>query len=132
MSHQINTALLNKVQKTNSYDIGILEKLENLTDWKFLTKSISKLLKSNSLLWVLGKLTLVEREILEKEGFKHFTLPMNPVLLKFKKLTRKICLQFWKLGLYPLPYLTLKPSMEMVTNLNAFLRGWQSYSSFLY
>ncbi len=132
VSHQISTALLNKVQKTNSYDIGILEKLENLTDWKFLTKSISKLLKSNSLLWVLGKLTLAEKEILEKEGFKHFTLHMNPLLLKIKKLTRKICLQFWKLGLYPLPYLTLKPSMEMVPNLNVFLRGWQSYFPFLY
>ena len=95
-------------------------------------KYISKSLKSNSLLWVLGKITSIEREFLKKEGFKPFPIYKNPVVSKIKTLNRKLCLFFWKLGLYPLPYLTLKPAMKMIPNLNVFLRGWQARFPFLY
>ena len=132
VSHQIKTTILNKIQKNQSYDIGILETLENQTDWKYLVKSISKLLKSNSLLWVLGKLTSFEREILKKEGFKSYFVNKNSIALKIKKISRKFCFLFWKLGMYPFPYLTLKPAMETVPNLNVFLRGWQAYLPSLY
>ena len=132
VSHQIKTTTLHKIKKNQSYDIGILETLENQTDWKYLVKSISKLLKSNSLLWVLGKLTSFEREILKKEGFKSYFVNKNSIALKIKKISRKFCFLFWKLGMYPFPYLTLKPAMETVPNLNVFLRGWQAYLPSLY
>ncbi len=132
VSHQIKTTTLDKTQKYHSYDIGILETLENQVDWKFLVKSISKLLKLNSLLWVLGKLTSNEREILKRESFKPFVLGKNSAVLKIKKISKKICFLFWKLGMYPFPYLTLKPAMETIPNLNVFLRGWQAYFPFLY
>ncbi len=132
VSEQIKTTILNKTLKYHSYDIGVLETLANQTDWKFLVKSISKLLKSNSLLWIFGKLTSFEREILKREGFKPFVLSKNSAILKIKTISRKICFLFWKLGRYPFPYLTLKPSMEVVPNLNDFLRGWQAYFPFLY
>ena len=132
VSHQIYTTILNNTQKSHSYDIGILETSENQAEWRFSVKLISKLVKLNSILWVLGKLTSSERELIEKEGFKLFTLSKKPVVSKFKVLNKKLCMFFWKFGKYPLPYLTLKPPMEMVSNLNVFLRGWQSYFPFLY
>ena len=132
VSHQIKTTILHKIKKNQSYDIGILEKQDNQTDWKYMVKSISNLLKSNSLLWVLGKLTSFEREILKKEGFKSYFVSKNSIVLKIKKLSRKFCFLFWKLGKFPFPYLTLKPAMETTPNLNAFLRGWQAYLPFLY
>ena len=95
-------------------------------------KSISKLLKSNSLLWVLGKLTSFEREILKREGFKSYLANKNSIALKIKKKSRKFYFLFWKLGMYPFPYLTLKPAMELLPKLNVFLRGWQAYLPFLY
>jgi len=132
VNHQIKTTILNKIQKKRSYDIGILETKENTTDWKYLVKSISNLLKSNSILWVLGKLTSFEREILRREGFKSYVVNKNSIALKIKKISRKIYFLFWKWGMYPFPYLTLKPAMELVPNLNVFLRGWQAYLPFLY
>ena len=132
VNKQIKTAILNKFQKNQSYDIGILEILENQTDWKYLAKSISKLLKPNSLLWVLGKLTSFEREILKREGFKSYFVNKNSIALKIKKISRNFCFLFWKLGVYPFPYLTLKPVMEPVPNLNVFLRGWQASLPFFY
>ena len=50
VNRQIKTTILNKIEKNQSYDIGILETVENQTDWEFLVKNVSKLLKSNSLL----------------------------------------------------------------------------------
>ena len=132
VSHQIKTTMLNNIQESRSYKIGILETLENQADWKLLARSISILLKSNSLLWVLGKLTSFEREILKREGFKPYVLNKNSKMLKIKNLNRKLCFLFWNLGMYPLPYLTLKPPMEMESNLNVFLRGWQAYLPFFY
>jgi hypothetical protein len=132
VSHQIQTALLNKIKKSRSFNIGILETSENPSEWKFLVKSITKLLKSSSLLWILGKLTKNEYEILKKEGFRTYVQNRSSRLLKLKEISRKICYQFWKMGLYPFPYLTLKPAMETVPNLHVFLRGWQAYLQFLY
>ena len=132
VSHKIKTTILNNIQKSRSYNIGILETLENQAEWKFLARNISILLKSNSLLWVLGKLTSFEREVLKREGFKPYVLNKNSKMLKIKNLSRKFCFLFWKLGMYPLPYLTLKPPMDMEPNLNVFLRGWQVYLPFLY
>jgi len=132
VSHQIKTTIINKIQRSSSYDIGILETLEKQTDWKVLVKSISRLLKPNSVLWVLGKLTSSEREILKSEGFKPYNFNKNSIVLQIKKYSRKVCFLFWQLGMYPFPYLTLKPPMEPVPNLNVFLRGWQAYFSFLY
>ena len=132
VSHQIQTALLNKIRKLNSYNIGILETHANQADWKFLVKSMSTLLKSNSLLWVLGKLSSFEIEMLKREGFKPYLFKRDLRTLKIKKISRKVCLQFWKMGIYPFPYLTLKPAMETVPNLNVFLRGWQAYFPFLF
>ncbi len=132
VSHQIKTTILNKIQKNQSYDIGILETLENQTDWKYLVKYISKLLKKNALLWVLGKLTSFKREILKREGFKSYFVNKNSRVLKIKEISRKFCFLFWKFGMYPFTYLTIKPAMEQVPNLNAFLRGWQAYLPFLF
>jgi len=132
VNHQIQTTLLNKLQKSRSYNIGILEIQKNRAEWKFLVKSISRLLKKNALLWVLGKLSSSEIELLHREGFKPYALNKNPIALKIRDISRKICLLFWKMGKYPFPYLTLKPAMEIVPNLNVFLRGWQAYFPFLY
>ena len=132
VNQQIQTTILNTLQKSLSYNIGILEIQENQAEWKFLVKSISRLLKKNALLWVLGKLSSSEIEILHREGFKPYILNKNPIALKIRDISRKFCLLFWKMGKYPFPYLTLKPAMEIVPNLNVFLRGWQAYFSFLY
>ena len=70
--------------------------------------------------------------MIKKEGFKPYTFRKTSVVLKIKEISKNICFLFWKLGMYPLPYLTLKPAMETPTNLNIFLRGWQSNLSFIY
>jgi hypothetical protein len=132
VSHQIETALLNDLQKSNTHDIGILEKQANQAVWKFMVRSISELLKKNSLLWVLGELSSFEKKALRREGFKPYNFNRSSGVLKIKNLSKKICLQFWKMGMYPFPYLTLKPVMDPVPNLNVFLRGWQKYFPFLY
>ena len=132
VSHQIRTTILDKTQKLRSYDIGILETLTNQTNWRFLVKSISNLLKKNAVIWVLGKLSSSDIEILQREGFKPFVLNKNPTALKIKNISRKICLLFWKTGMYPFPYITLKPAMETVPNLKVFLRGWQAKFQIFY
>jgi len=132
VNNQIQTLLLNNLEKSHTYNIGILENQKNQAEWKFLVKSVSRLLKKDALLWVLGKLSSSEIEILQREGFKPYVLHKNPIALKIKEISRKICILFWKMGKYPYPYLTLKPAMEMVPNLNVFLRGWQAYFPFLY
>ncbi len=132
VNHQIQTTMLNNLQKSYTYNIGILEVQKNQAKWKFLVESISRLLKKNSLLWVLGNLDLSEIEILHRKGFKPYVLNKNLITLKIRDFSRKICVQFWKMGRYPFPYLTLKPAMEIVPNLNVFLRGWQTYFPFLY
>ena len=128
----IFTVNLNEFKKFKSFDIGILEKLQSQAKWKLQVKYLSKLLKTNALLCVLGELTKVETEILFREGFKTYEVKTNPLILKLKDLSRKICHGFWKFGNFPLPYLTLKPSMESVPNLSMFLRGWQAYFPYLY
>ena len=132
VNHQIQTTLLNKLQKSHSYNIGILETQKNQAEWKFVVKSISRLLKNNALLWVLGKLSSSEIETLHREGFKPYVLNKNPIALKIRDISRKICFLLWKIGKYPFPYLTLKPAMEIVPNLNVFLRGWQANIPILY
>jgi len=132
VKNQIKTVILNTIEKSSSYDIGILEKQVNLKNWEFLVKSIGRLLKSSSLLWVFGKLTSSEHDILKKEGFKAYVLKKSPIILKVKNTSRKVCYQFWKLGKYPFPYLTIKPTMEIVPNLNVFIRGWQANFPFLF
>ena len=123
MSHQIKTTILDKTQKLRSYDIGILETATNQANSRFFVKSISKFLKKNALLLVLGKLSSSEIEILRRQGFKPYVLKKNPIVLKIRDISRKIFLLFWKMGKCPFPYLTLKPAMESVPNLNVFLRG---------
>ena len=132
VKNQIKTTILDKIQKLRSYDIGILEALTNQANWRFLVKSISNLLKKNALLWVLGNLSSSEIEILHREGFKPYIFKKNPIVLKIKNMSRKFCLLFWKMGLYPFPYLTLKPTMETVPNLNVFIRGWQANLPFFF
>lgn len=132
LSYQIKTALLNEIPVTNTYYIGILETKTNQKVWKYIVKLISKRLKSNSLLWILGNLSSFEKETLKGEGFRPYKFSNSQVALKIKSLSKKICLQFWKKGMYPFPYLTLKPAMESVQNLNVFLRGWQKFFSILY
>ena len=132
VSDQIKTTFLNKIQELNHFNVGLLETLQNQDYWVFLVKSISTLLKSNSLLWVLGELTSFQNEILKREGFKKYIFKNDSKTQKIKNFSRKFCFQFWKMGLYPLPYLTLKPSMETTPNLNVFLRGWQPYIPFIY
>ena len=126
VNNQIKTAILNKIKNKTPFDIGFLETPKNQANWEFLIKSISRLLKSNSLLWVLGDVTSMEKELLKREGFKPYIFNENSIFLKIKNISRKICFQSWKMGLYPFPYLTLKPAMEPVPNLNVFLRGWQA------
>jgi len=132
VNHQIKTVMVNKIQKSYSFDIGVVETPSNQADWKTFLRILSKSLKSNSLLWVLGKLTSTEKKILKREGFKPYMISKNSILLNIKKISRKICFQFWKMGFYPFPYITLKPAMELVPNLNVFLRGWQASFPFLY
>ncbi|KKL09870.1 hypothetical protein LCGC14_2561520, partial [marine sediment metagenome] len=132
VDHQIKTVMLNRIKNLSTYDIGILEIQESFVDWLFYVDSISKLLKKSSLLWILGELNPFEKKILKKEGFKPYIIYKNPIILKIKKISRKICFLFLKIGKYPFPYITLKPVMEMVPNLNVFLRGWQSKLPFLY
>ena len=132
VNHQIQTTKLKKLQKAHSFDIGILEIQKNQADWRFLVKYISKLLKKNALLWVLGKISSSKIEILHREGFKPYVLNKTPIALKIREISRKICVLFWKMGKYPFPYLTIKPAMEIVPNLNVFIRGWQAYTPFLY
>ena len=132
VNHQIQTALLNEIQKSHSYEIGILEAQKNQAAWKFLVGNISLLLKKSALLWVLGKLTSSEKEILYREGFKPYNINNNPIVLQIKEISKKICFGFWKNEKYPFPYLTIKPPMETLPNLNVFLRGWQAYFPFLY
>lgn len=132
VNNQIITTMLEKIKNNRSYDIGILESPTNQTEWKFLVKNISGFLKSNSLLWIIGELTSFEKEILKKEGFKRYNFNKTSVMLKIKEISRNFCLLFWKLGMYPFPYLTLKPAMETTNNLNVFLRGWQANLSFIY
>ncbi len=132
VKNQIKTVILNTIEKTSSYDIGILEKQASLKNWEFLVKSMGRLLKSSSLLWVFGKLTSAEHDILKKEGFKAYVFKKSPIILKVKNTSRKLCYQFWKLGKYPFPYLTIKPTMETVPNLNVFIRGWQANFPFLF
>lgn len=129
---QVRMTRLNKYQKSHLFDIGILETHKETTNWEHLVKKISSLLKMNSLLWILGNLTPKESEFLFKEGFKPYEIRKNPIFLKLRALSRKICFGFWKFGKYPFPYLTIKPPMENVPNLNAYLRGWQSKFPFLY
>ena len=132
VNHQIQTTRLNNLKKSHSYNIGILETQKSEAEWKFLIKTSSRLLKKDALLWVLGKLSSSDIEILLREGFKPYVLNKNPINLKIREISRKFCVFFWKMGKYPLPYLTLKPAMEVVPNLNVFLRGWQSSFPFLY
>ncbi len=132
VSHQIKTIMINKIQKYRSFDIGILETPTNQAVWKFLVNNISSLLKLNSLLWVLGKLTSNDKEILKGEGFKPYFLNKTSAMSTIREKSKKLCFLFWKMGMYPFPYLTLKPTMETTTNLNVFLRGWQSNLSFIY
>ena len=129
VDHQIKTVVINNIWNLSTYDIGILEIQSN---WKHVVKYISNLLKTNSLIWVLGKLTLAEKKMLKKEGFKPYTVSNNPITLKTKEISRKICNLFWKIGKFPFPYLTIKPAMKTVPNLNVFIRGWQSKFLFLY
>ena len=128
VDHQIKTIIYDDINKYSIYDIGILESQESFIVWQFLTKNISNLLKKNSLLWVFGRLTPTEHYILSKYGFKPYKLKENFI----KKISRKICLWFWKKGKYPFPYLTIKPAMKTVPNLNVFIRGWQSKIKNLY
>ncbi|KKN10241.1 hypothetical protein LCGC14_1038550 [marine sediment metagenome] len=128
VDHQIKTIMLDDIQDLFAYNIGILETQESCIDSSILIESISILLKKNSLLWVLGKPTSSEFIILKKEGFKPYKFKENLI----KKISKKICLGFLKIGKYPFPYITLKPTMEMVSNLNVFIRGWQSKFPFLY
>ena len=132
VSHQINTAKLNEIRKDKFYDIGILEIQETEAEWKFMVESISNLLKRNALLWILGKLSASDIKILHRIGFIPYIFDKNAIISKIKDISRKICFFFWKMGLYPYPYLTLKPAMKNVPNLNVFLRGWQAYTPFLY
>lgn len=132
VNHQIQTILLNNLEKSHSYNIGILENQKNQAEWKFLVKSISRILNKNALLWVLGKLSSSEIDVLHREGFKSYILNKHPIVLKIKEISRKICVLFWRFGKFPFPYLTLKPAMETVPNLNVFLRGWQAYFPYFY
>lgn len=129
VNHQIQATLLKKIREMNNYKIGILERLENQEKWRFLVKSISQLLSKNSVLWIFGKLSTRDYELLHKYGFKPYKFNKHS---KIKEFSRKIIILFWKLGLFPFPYLTLKPAMETVPNLNVFLKGWQAHISFLY
>ena len=128
VDHQIKTIMLNDIPKLSTYNIGILETQINPIYWSLLINSISKLLKKNSLLWILGKLTPYDYILLKNKGFEPYKLKDNFI----KKISRKMCLWFWKKGKYPFPYLTLKPAMETVPNLNVFIRGWQSKIKSLY
>ena len=132
VNHQIKTIMLDNIHNLSIYDIGILETQPSFIDSLFLVESISSLLKRNSLLWVLGEPTPTEKKILRKEGFKPYNVYTNPVILKIKEISRKICFLFWKLGKYPFPYVTLKPTMKNVPNLNVFIRGWQTKLSYIY
>ncbi|MFW9897520.1 MAG: hypothetical protein ACFFD7_17070, partial [Candidatus Thorarchaeota archaeon] len=129
---QIKTILLDEKQITHSYDVGILETVEKKNEWKFLVNNIKNLLKRNSLLWVLGRLTSFEREFLKENGFNPYIIPISSVVSKIKNLSKKICYFFWKFGLYPYPYVSLKPTMDIVSNLNVYLQGWQARIPFLY
>ena len=128
VDHQIKTDTLNNIQELSTYNIGILETQECFIDSSFLVGFISELLKKKSLLFVFGELTPSEFIMLKEEGFKSYKLKDNFI----KKISRKICLWFWKKGKYPFPYLTLKPAMKTVPNLNVFIRGWQSKLQKLY
>ncbi|MFX1274384.1 MAG: glycosyltransferase [Promethearchaeota archaeon] len=127
VNHQIETIIINKLHKSHLYNIGILEKQEDNIKWKMSIKLISKFLKKNSLLWILGNISTSDIEILSKEGFKLYVFKNNHITLKIKKLSRKVCYFFWKIGKFPFPYLTLKPAMGMAPHLNVFLRGWQGH-----
>ncbi|MFW9821463.1 MAG: glycosyltransferase [Candidatus Thorarchaeota archaeon] len=129
---QIQTEMLYKLHDLNCYDIGILEVQEKITKWKLMVKSISRLLKRNSLLWVLGNLNSDEENILKKEGFRSYNPMTSSWKKKTKNLSKKICFLFWKYGFYSFPYLTLKPTMKTVSNLNVFMRGWQTHFPYLY
>jgi len=129
---QIVTTTFNKLNQKSIYDIGLLETQDNLSDWKFLIRYISLLLKPNSLLWVFDKLTSDECNVLEKHGFKTYRVSDNPLFNKIKNISRILCFQMWKYGTYPFPYLTLKPRMKSVPHLNVFIRGWQGKFPFLY
>ena len=63
----IQTVLLDKIQNPNMFDIWFLETPENQANWKFLVKTLSSLVKPNSLIWVLGKLTSFEYEVLRSD-----------------------------------------------------------------
>jgi hypothetical protein len=131
VKNQIITQFFSEISKQQYFDIGILESVSYLKSWQFRVKAISRLLKNNSLLWIFGKLNTDQTSILKREGFKQYTPNKNTMVFKFKELSKKICLLFWRFGLFPLPYLTLKPPMELVPNLSSFIRGWQGNSPYL-
>ena len=124
--------ILKDIQNYHSFDIGLIDKQHSQAEWRFLTNSLSKWLKRNALLCILGEISLSEKDIIIKAGFKEYINKSNPIFSKIKNISKRICLGFWKLGKYPLPYLTLKPSMKTVPKLNMFLRGWQAYFPYLY
>jgi len=121
VKHQVKTILYD-FKELPYYNIGILEEQISFIDFSFLVNCISKYLKKSSLLFVFGRLTQKELIVLKKEGFKPYKFKKNFI----KKMSRKMCFGFWKYGKYPFPYLTIKPAMETVLNLNVFVRGWQS------
>ena len=125
---QIKTNLLSPFMQLNKYNIGILETKEIFTNWLFYLYSMSKLLKKSSILFVFGEISPFDYITLRKEGFKRYKLKNNFI----KEFSRKIIIWFWKKGKYPFPYLTIKPAMETVPNLNIFIRGWQSKIKSLY
>lgn len=132
VDEKIETTIFNKSLKLRTFDIGILESKKNQNLWRFYIKSISSVLKFNSVLWIFGDLTTKHKVILKKHRFRPYPFPKKQVFLKIKDYSRKICFLTWKLGLFPFPYLTLKPRMETVPYLNVYLRGWQSILPLLY